>query len=138
MTAAVIDSDQLESHLTAFHRDGFLVIRDAFDQQRIAELLDHLHRLHPEYVGEGMPDDYYDVGDRRFTAPLRYAPPFDCTDLITHPLVDGMLRALLGARHVIEAYHRFRVPRTSRSTAMAACCSRIQGWTGCCLPRQCR
>ena len=104
MPADAIDPKQLESHLAAFHRDGFLVIPDVFARQRTAELLDHLHRLHPEYLGEGLPEDHYEVGDRRFTAPLRYAPPFDCADFITHPLVEALLGAMLGPSYVLEAF----------------------------------
>jgi hypothetical protein len=99
-----IEPEQLAALLGQFNRDGFLVVKDVFDRQRVRELLDNLRREHPEYMGEGEPDDHYEVGNRRFTAPLRFAPPFDCRDFITHPLVDGMLRALLGTSYVIEAF----------------------------------
>ncbi len=55
-------------------------------------------------MGGDLPDDHYTVGDRRFTAPLRYAPPFDCADFVTHPLVDAMLCGTLGANYVLEAF----------------------------------
>ncbi len=104
MQALAIDPEILSEHLARFHRDGFLVIRDVFEPQRAAELLVHLQRLHPEYVGGDLPDDHFEVGDRRFTAPLRYAPPFDCADFVTHPLVDAMLGAILGEKYVLEAF----------------------------------
>ena len=104
MPEPAIDPDLLNSCLAQFQRDGFLVVKDVFDRQRVRELLDSLHREHPEYLGQGEPEDHYEVGNRRFTAPLRYAPPFDCRDFITHPLVDGMLRVLLGTSYVIEAF----------------------------------
>lgn len=104
MPATTIDPDLLDQYLADFRRDGFLVVRDVFDRERAAQLVEHLHREHPEYMGGDLPDDHYTVGDRRFTAPLRYAPPFDCADFVTHPLVDAILCGTLGRDYVLEAF----------------------------------
>lgn len=105
MQGTATDAAELNDHLKQFNRDGFLVVRDVFASGRMAELLDHIRRLHPEYVGAEPPQgDHFEVGDRRFTAPLCFAPPFDCADFVTHPLVDALLRPALGADYVFEAF----------------------------------
>lgn len=104
MPEPAIDPDLLNEHLARFHRDGFLVVPGTFGRERASALLEQLREEYPEYLGHGEPDDHYQVGDRRFTAPLRYAPPFDCADFITHPLVEAMLSAMLGATYVLEAF----------------------------------
>lgn len=53
MPEPAIDPDLLNSCLAQFQRDGFLVVKDVFDRQRVRELLDSLHREHPEYLGQG-------------------------------------------------------------------------------------
>jgi hypothetical protein len=105
MDGSAFYDDSLKGYLDRFQRDGFLVVPDLFEKARMAELLGHVRFLHPEYVGAEPPQgDHFEVGDRRFTAPLRYAPPFDCADFVAHPLVDALLRAMLGADFVLEAF----------------------------------
>jgi hypothetical protein len=104
MPQSPVDPVLPEGCLAKFHREGFLVVPDVFDRHRTAELLENVRREHPEYLGAGLPEDHYEVGDRRFAAPLRFAPPFDCADFIAHPLVVALMDATLGASHVLEAY----------------------------------
>ena len=104
MPEAVNATDDLEEHLACFRRDGFLVVRDVFDRSRIAELLEHLGRHYPRYLDGDLPDDHFEVGNRRFTAPLHFEPPFDCIDFVAHPLVDALLCPFLGQGYVFEAF----------------------------------
>lgn len=104
MPVSETEADDLEHYLADFRRDGFLVVRGLFSRQRTDELLTHLHRLYPRYLDGDLPDDHFEVGNRRFTAPLRFEPPFDCADFVAHPLLDALLSAFLGLSYVIEAF----------------------------------
>lgn len=105
MQGSATDAAEFKGYLDRLNREGFLVVRDAIDRERASQLLGHVHRLHPEYVGSELPDaDHFHVGDRRFTAPLCYASPFDCADFVMHPLVDALLGASLGTDYVFEAF----------------------------------
>lgn len=93
-----------EELLAGFRRDGYLVIGGVLPQERIAGLLGHLHREYPGHVGADKPDDFFKVGKRRIVAPVRYAAPFDCADIVTHPLLSDLLAAILGDDYVLEAF----------------------------------
>jgi len=88
----------------AFRRDGAVVIDGLFDRARLEQLLERLTALYPGYVGVGIPDNSFEVGKLRFHAPLRFEAPFDCSDIIAHPVLEELLSALLGDEFVFESF----------------------------------
>lgn len=103
MRDSAIDNDHVKGMLASFRRDGFLVVPDLFARGRTDELLAQLKVHYPDYLGGELPADHFHVGERRFNAPLRFAPPIDCADLATQPLLDVLLGSILGQDYVFEA-----------------------------------
>jgi len=92
-----------DAAIAAFRRNGVIIIEGIFSRERIRELLDHLRRDYPSYIGAGKPNDSFIVGGGRFTAPLCFTPPFDCADIIAHPVLSALLSSILTDTFVFEA-----------------------------------
>ncbi|MCB2047771.1 MAG: phytanoyl-CoA dioxygenase family protein [Novosphingobium sp.] len=104
MPNSAFDPDRQHDLADNFRRDGYLVLPDMLESERAASLLQHLYDLYPGYVGGDLPYDIKSVGDRRFNAPIRFEPPFECPDFLTNPLLDALLSEILGDDYVVEAF----------------------------------
>jgi Phytanoyl-CoA dioxygenase (PhyH) len=98
-------ADQLDEAQAAMRRDGVVVFDNLWSEQRMAELNAAMAQHYPAYVAtdEDIPGDHSDVGDRRFVAPITFAAPFDCADVLLHPALSALFATLLTDQFVIEA-----------------------------------
>lgn len=86
-----------------FHRSGVVLI----DQFISPALVAQLRAAHEECVrdwqssGLGKPNN---VGDKRFTVPIRIRPPFDNPAVYANPVLIEMLTAAMGERPVLHAF----------------------------------
>ena len=105
-TIARVRQNEASDAIAAIRRDGVAIIDQAWPEDRIAEIADALAARHPESLegGQAFPADSFEVGGGRFTAPLIFTPPFDCTDILLHPALVEVFSALLGPDFVFEAF----------------------------------
>ncbi len=99
-------TDDVPGVVAAIRRDGVAVLDGLWPQQRIAGLHGALAAHYPEYVATGgeLPDDHRAVGTNRFLSPIAYAAPFDCADILLHPVLSALCSAMLGDQFVFEAF----------------------------------
>jgi Phytanoyl-CoA dioxygenase (PhyH) len=98
-------ADQVDEAVAAMRRDGVVVFDNLWSEERMAELNAAMAQHYPAYVADDqdIPGENADVGDRRFVAPITFAAPFDCTDILLHPAISALSAKLLTDEFVIEA-----------------------------------
>lgn len=99
-------ADQVDEAIAVLRRDGVAVFDNLWSERRIADLHAALAQHYPAYVAtdEDLPGDHFGVGERRFLSPVKFAAPFDCADVLLHPVIEAVFAALLSDAWVIEAF----------------------------------
>ena len=111
------DPDSLVSHLSVNYQDqdvakkvtetfekyGAVLLENMIQPELLKELqADFQTRVDNwKTAGLGVPNN---VGDKRFTVPIRFTPPFDSPSMYANPVLIDLLTEAMGARPIISAF----------------------------------